>query len=159
MDILIFVMALKIVFSLVILSFKEKLFRGSFNVMISLFLKVRKFRDQYYVCCWMKEDGASCEAREERNYKRDNIFEAKHFDYFCVFFVLYNLHSKCLKHFYLWWKDECSKYDVVCLSERFLLFFPLCYRPLTKKLGSFTDIGQWSREWWKSWGFREQPNW
>ncbi len=66
--------------------------------------------------------------------------------------MLHNLHSKWLKHFH-------SNKDVICLSGRFLLFFPLCYRPFTKKLGSFTDIGQWSREWWKSWGFREQPDW
>jgi hypothetical protein len=55
----------------------------------------------------------------------------------CLFFLaLYRWHSE--------WDEgmNARNKDLVCLSRRLLLFFPLRCRPLRKKLGSFTGIGQ-----------------
>jgi hypothetical protein len=73
-------------------------------VMISLFLRVQKFRDQYYVCCftfeWRRMVRVVKQGRNTTT-KGTTRIEAKHFGSFCVFFVLYNLHSKWLRHFHL----------------------------------------------------------
>ncbi len=74
---------MKIVFSFVVLSFTEKFFGGRFNVMISLFLRVQKFRDQYYVCCftfeWRRMVRVVKQARDATTKGTTTRFEAKAF--------------------------------------------------------------------------------
>jgi hypothetical protein len=69
-----------------------------------VYKSVRKFREQYYVCCftfqWRRMVRAMKRGRNATT-KGKTRFEAKHFSWFSVFFVLYNLHSNWLRHFHL----------------------------------------------------------
>jgi hypothetical protein len=107
-----------------------------------VFNRVLKSRDRYKVCCFNFEWRRVVQALEQgrqSNYKRTTWIWSKALSWLvlCCFFALYRWHSE--------WDGgmNARNKDLVCLSGRLLLFFPLRCRPLRKKLGSFTDIGQW----------------